>query len=153
MQSPNQFKQSVVQGQLDLRFNGETISCQIDASEAGTLVPGEAVKLVDSAGGIPKVEKIAADTDEIFGFINYDIKNADFKAEDACEVSRAGNIMHMTASAAIARGVEVCYANASVKVKNLVATNTIVGYALDKAAADGDLIRVVIATPSFKVAP
>lgn len=153
MQNPNQFRQSVVQGQLDLRFNGETISVQIDASEAGVLVPGEAVKMVDSAGGVPKVEKVAADTDQIFGFINYDIKNADFKAGDACEISRAGNVMHMTASEALARGQQVCYASASVKVKGLVSTNTIVGYTLDKAAADGDIIRVVVGTPSFAVAP
>lgn len=144
----NQFVQIPVQGQLDLRFNGQTVSCQVDSSSAGSLVPGQAVKMVDSAGGIPKVVECAADEDDVFGFINFDQKNQSFAVGDRVEISAMrNNVMYMTAGAAIARNAEVMIVVASKKVVTATSTNRIVGRAFDKAAADGDLIRVVIDLP------
>ena len=145
MQSQNQFKQTAEKGQLDLRFNPSVISCQIDASENGTLVPGQAVTLVDSAGGIPKVVAAAADTDAIFGFISYDIKSKSFKAEDRCEVVfHRGSIMFMESSAAIARGAKVMTVISGQKVATATAGKTAVGIALDKATAGSQIIRVLV---------
>lgn len=147
-QTMNQFNQAPVQGMLDLRFNPNTISCAIDVSSAGSLVPGTAVKVVDNAGGVPKVVECAADTDDVFGFINYNIKNAKFNAYDAVEISAfRDNVMYMTAGAAIARNAKVEIVVASVKVITATSGKTIVGRAYDKAAADGDIIRVVIDLP------
>lgn len=146
--SINQFAQSVVQGQLDLRFNTAIIAAQIDVSTAGGLVPGTAVKIVDSLGGIPKVVECAADTDDIFGFIGYDIKHQTFEAGDICELAVLyNNVMYMTASAAIARNAKVMIVVSSDKVATATSGKTIAGRALDKATADGDLIRVAIQLP------
>jgi hypothetical protein len=146
--SQNQFAQTPIQGLLDLRFNVNSISAEIDAGSAGGLVPGQAVKLVDSAGGIPKVVECAADTDDVYGFINYDIKSQSFEAGDRVELSvMRDNVMYMTASAAIARGAKIMIVVAGNKVATATSGKTIAGRAFDKASADGDLIRVTIDLP------
>jgi hypothetical protein len=147
-QNINQFSQAPVQGQLDLRFNTNTVTCQVDTSQATAMVPGQAVKLVDSAGGVPKVIAATDDADDVYGFINYDIKDREFVAFDAVEVSvMHDNVMYMTADAAIARGAEVAVVIADVEVRTAVATDRIVGRAYDKATAAGQLIRVTINLP------
>ncbi len=150
-QLSNQFAQTPQLGQLDLSFNTTTVSCQIDTSESGTLVPGQSVKLVDSAGGVPKVIACAADADTVFGFINYQMKQSGYVAGDAVEISTGyGNVMYLRATAAIARGALLKQAVASTGgVLTATAGAKIVGWALDKAAADGDLIRVFVNAPSF----
>lgn len=146
--SQNQFTIEPIQGQMDLRANLQTIGAQIDSAEAGTLVPGQAVTMVDSAGGVPKLIAAAAASNDIFGFLNYDIKNPNFVALDAVQVSQfRGNVMYMTASAAIARNAKVAVVIASKKVHTAASTEMIIGRALDKASADGDLIRVEIDLP------
>jgi len=152
--SPNQFVQAPFLGMLDLRFNAESVSVQIDSSEAGELVAGQAVKVVDSAGGIPKVIACSADSDEVFGFINYDIKSKKFVALDKCEISQAGNVMFLQATGAISRGARVTLDLTSVGgVAQLVGSSgdRIVGYAFDKVSG-GQLVRVKLLNPSFSVA-
>jgi hypothetical protein len=157
-QNPNQFSQSVILGMLDMKFNTETISCQVVSSYSGDgLVAGQAVKVVDSAGGVPKVTPVTDDADEVFGFINYNIKNTTYGANDAVEISRDSNVIYLYAQEAISRGVQVCQYtdglgdDAVGYVSGLEDGATIVGYTLDKAAAQGDLIRVVLSVPSFSV--
>lgn len=147
-QSPNQFAQTQQKGALDLQFNPQVISVQVDSSQATALVPGQAVKMVDSANGVPKVIAAAADEDDVFGFVVYDIRRVSFPALSYVEVAFfRGSVMYMEASAAIARWAQVMIVVASQKVMTVTATNRIVGRALDKAAADGDLIRVVVDLP------
>lgn len=144
-QIQNQFNQSAEKGYLDLRFNPSVISCQIDATEAGSLLPGQAVTLVDSAGGIPKVIAATADTDNIFGFIVSDLKSKSFKAEDRCEiVFHRGSIMYMQSSAAIARGAKVMPVITGQKVATATAGKTAVGIAIDKATGADQIIRVLV---------
>ena len=144
----NQFALIPIQGLMDLRFNPAVISAQIDTSSAGGLVPGQAVKMVDSAGGVPKVVECAADTDDVYGFLVYDIKQATFAIGARVEVAAMrDNVMYMTASAAITRNAQVEIVVASSKVATAASGKRIVGRALDKAAADGDLIRVTIDLP------
>lgn len=142
----NQFNQNAVQGMLDLKFGGAVVSCQIDVTSAGDLPPGQAVKVVDSANGVPKVVECSADSDEVFGFICYDQQNADFDAYDPCEVAlvNGGACMFMTASAAIARNAVITPVVASDKIKTSAGGSRDCGRAYDKAAADGDLIRVLL---------
>lgn len=151
MQNPNQFKQSAEKGLMDLRFNPTVISCQIDESVGATLLlPGQAVKVVDSAGGVPKVVPVTAPTDDVFGFLMYNIKDKAYKAGQAVEVvfSRGGSVMYMEAGAAIARNAKVMVQVAGEKVITAAgAGNVVVGRALDKAAGNGDLVRVVIDLP------
>lgn len=148
MQSQNQFRQSVEQGQLDLKFNPGVFAAQVDTTQVLPLEPGQPVTLVDSAGGIPKVIAAATDSANIFGFVMWNVKKSSFAAGDTIEIAGFNdNVMYMTASAAIARGAEIAVVIASKKVVTAVATDRIVGYAFDKAAADGDLIRVRILLP------
>ncbi len=149
--NPNQFTETTIRGALDLRLNFNTVAVQVYTSETGELYPGSPVKLVDSAGGVPKVVAITASTDEIFGFVNFDIKSRAFVAGDMMEVSIKGNVMWMYAAAAIARGAKCVfdYANNGVGPISGAGAETLVGWAYDKASAQGDLIRVYIETPYF----
>lgn len=151
-QSPNQFSQTPEQGQLDLRMNNNVLGAQIDAAEVALLIPGQAVTLVDSAGGVPKVIAALTDADMIYGFIAYDIKDKDFAARDAVEIAGLhDNVMYMTSGAAIARGADVAVVIASKKVITAASGMRIVGKAYDKATGADQLIRVVIELPGALV--
>jgi hypothetical protein len=151
----NQFAQSTLLGTVDLRMCNNTISAQIDASQSGNLYAGQAVKIVDSADGIPKVVACTANSDQVFGFINFDMKTVAFVAGSPCELSLAGNAIYLYATGAIARGAQV---QLDVSSPGAVASKvnssgaSIVGYAFDKAPAAGALIRVVLSAPSFQFA-
>ncbi len=142
--SQNQFTQSMVKGVLSGRPNLNSLPVQLDVTTAGNIGPATAVKVVNSAGGVPKVVEVAADTDDIMGFINYNGKDADFDAYAAMEISQDGNVMVMEASAAIARNAEVMVVVTGSKIATATSGKRIVGRTLDKAAADGDLVRVQI---------
>lgn len=154
--SQNQFAQSPLLGQIDLRFPYNSVSVQIDISQATALYPGAAVKIVDSADGVPKVVGCSAATDEVFGFINFDIKTISFVAGSMAEISQAGNYMYLYATAAISRGAQVqldLSTNGGVKTLAGSGAPNIVGYAYDKATAPGALIRVRISSPSYAFGP
>lgn len=148
-QTQNQFNQSPIQGQAGLGRQPSTISAQIDVSSAGGLIAGQAVKLVPTAApGVPHVVECADDSDDVYGFINYNIRNATFKAYDSVELSAfRGNYMWMTAAGAITQGADVMIVIASKKVTTATSGNRIIGKAFDQAAADGDMIRVYINLP------
>lgn len=151
--SPNQFAQVSILGMIDLRFDYDTVAVEISPSEAGILYAGSAVKVEDSAGGVPKVLKCAANSDEVFGFINYDVKSKSFVAGDQAEISQAGNVMYLYSTGAISRGVKVALdltTNGGVSAANVSGGENIVGWAYDKATAAGQLIRVKLLCPSFQ---
>ena len=153
--NPNQFAQSPYLGMLDLRFDYNTVSVLIDVSQATPLYSGSAVKIVDSADGVPKVVGCAANSDEVFGFILFDIKTVQFLAGAAAEVSQAGNVMYLYATGSISRGAQVTLdLSTNGGVAQLVSSsgNNIVGWAYDKSSAAGTLIRVRLTTPSFAFA-
>lgn len=148
-QNPNQFSQTPELGDLDLRFNPNTISCQVGPDVSTPLVPGQAVKMVDSVGGVPKVEAVTDDTDDILGFVVRNFKASSYEAGDAIEVASQLNCIHLEAQGAINRGQQVCIHSATVgHVKAPTSGDKLVGYAFDKAA-DGELLRVILSTPSF----
>lgn len=152
--NPNQFNQVPYLGMIDMRFPYNTVSVLIDASQSSALYAGAAVKMVDSAGGVPKVVGCTADTDEVLGFINYDIKTVSYTAGVPAEISMAGNVMYLYATAAIARGIQVALAlstNGGVQPATGATSDRIVGWAYDKATLPGELIRVFLKTPSFTV--
>jgi len=149
-QSPNQFAQTQQKGAMDLQMNSNVVSCQIDVSSAGGLVPGQAVKMVDSANGVPKVVECAAASDDVFGFLIYDIRRQTFPALAYVEVAALrDNVVYLEASAAIARNASVMIVIAGSKVALATTGNRVVGRAYDKAASSGDLIRVVVDLPGI----
>lgn len=155
VQSINAFAQSPQVGMIDLRFNFNTVAVEIDASQVGSVLPGQAVKIVDSVDGIPKVVACAANSDVCMGFLNYDIKSQSFVAGSRAELSQGGNVIYLYATGAIARGAQVTMdVSTAGGVGQLVGSSgaSIVGWAFDKAPAAGALIRVRLSSPSFSVA-
>lgn len=155
--NPNQFAQSEYLGTIDLRFPYNSVSVQIDSSQATPLYAGSAVKVVDSADGVPKVVGCSAASDSVFGFINFDIKTVQFLANKSAEISMAGNVIYLYSTAAISRGAQVCLdltTNGGVhSISNASSGDTVVGWAYDKATAPGQLIRVYLKTPSYLTKP
>ena len=143
VQTPNQFAQSVTKGQVDARhLGGSALPVEVDASQATPLVPGQCVKIVDSAGGVPKVVASAAATDDVLGVVAYDLRRPTLAAGQDLEILTDGAVVYMEASGAIARGARVMEVIAGSKVAPVSTGNMTIGRALDKAAAAGDLIRV-----------
>lgn len=153
--SQNAFAQSTWLGVLDLRFNTDTIAAQIDVS-AGALVyyPGQAVKIVaNTVGGVPKVIGCTSKSDICVGFINFDVKSLTFGVGQNCEISLAGNVMYLYATGPITQGAQVCLDPTTVGgVQATGNTATLVGWAVDGAAAAGALIRVRLQTPGYTTA-
>lgn len=141
----NQFEQSQVKGILDLGFNANVLTAQVKSSSVNTLVGGSVVVLQDEAGKVMTVDKAAAITNDILGVVLYEVKKSSFVANDFVRVAFANSVVVMEASAAIAKGASVEAVLAGDKVATQ-ATGTTIGRALDKASADGDLIRVLIKT-------
>jgi hypothetical protein len=116
------------------------------------LFAGSAVKMYNSAGGAPKYVACTADSDKVQGFINFNIKDAQFAAGAPVEISSGGNVMYLYANAAIARGGQVILDLTSPGTVGPVtgsSGSTIVGYAYDEATAYGQLIRVYLQLPGF----
>lgn len=150
----NQFAMSPQLGQVDLRPEYSVIGAIISPNESATLYAATAVKMdtAPDTGGAPPVLKCTANTDSVLGFLVYNIKNQAFLLGDAAEVAMKGACIWLYATAAIARGARVALditTNGGVQPLSGSGAECIVGWAFDKAVATGDLIRVVLLTPSF----
>lgn len=145
----NQFDMAPVTGQGTMIAPGETLTCSVDPSQSTPLVAGQAVKLSTTANGVPQVIALAANTDKSFGFVLRNLKDQSFSADNPLEIAITDSIMWMTAGAAITRGGSVEVAFATNTVIASAGVNPIVGIALDTATTNGDLIRVLIKTPSI----
>lgn len=149
---PNQFAQTPTLGMIDQRFPYDTLAVQVDVSQATPLFSGSAVKMVDSAGGTPKVIGCTADNDQVLGFINFDIKDASYGSGAPCEISADGNVLYLYATGPISRGARVVLDTSSpgsVAAATGSTAKRVVGWAYDKATSYGQLIRVFTQTPSF----
>ena len=153
--NPNQFTLAPYLGMLDLRFNGDTIACEFDPAGSGTLVGGQAVTFSVNASGLPLVVPSLLASDDVAGYVNYDIKSAVFNPGNRLEISLAGNVMYLYAALAINRGQFVTSlpsavaggTNGGVVPVTGSSGNPIVGYALDTQPI-GNLIRIFLQTPA-----
>lgn len=152
-QLTNQFGMTPEKGQITRQADDQNlIECLLATTVTDEVVAATAVKLVDSGGAQIVVEPADAATDDIFGFVVYDYKDTDASngrvgntgRDRNVTVARRGTIMFMEASGAIARGAEVQYDPTNVEVATAASSNRRVGRILDKANADGDLVRVDI---------
>ncbi len=148
---PNQFAMTPFIGELDLKVGGNVVSAQIDASQILPLYAGQRVKVVpNSGGGLPKVVN-NLDVFMPFGYIIYDAKSQSFSVGNRCEIAKTGSCMWLYATTAIDRGAQVCideFIQYGVQALNNTSL-PIVGTAYDEAIAPGQLIRVVLDTPSY----
>jgi hypothetical protein len=154
--SQNAIAPSTVLGIVDQAYAYNTKEVMIDPSVVGNVVPGCAVKLMpNSLSKVPTVVPCTADSDPVFGFVNFNFKDQNYKAGQMCEVSTGGNVLYLYSTGVISRGDQVTLdltTNGGVADKVTSSGNTIVGYAYDYAPAAGTLIRVELKTPSFLVA-
>lgn len=150
-QNPNQFSQLPVVGDTSLPRSGLIVSAQVNDGEAVALVPGQAVKVANTLGGVPKVTALAANSDYPQGVVLYNLKNASFPALAPLELGMYGTIVYMTAGGAIARFGQVENVYTTLKVIASVGVNPVLGIAYDKAVADGDVIRVLLQVPGMPI--
>lgn len=111
---PNQFTLAPFLGMLDMRLNYNTMPVMFDPAGTGTLVGGQAVTfstassqgtgIAGAGNGAMLVLPSTATSDDIIGFVNYDIKSAVFTPGDRMEISLAGNVMYLYAALALQRG-------------------------------------------------
>lgn len=141
----NQFEQTPVKGLLSEAINDNMFDVRIDPASVATLNGGAPVKIVDVAGENIIVDLATLAADDIFGFIPVTAKTNEYTAGDLTRAAINLSVMYMEAGAAIARGADLEILPAGVKVVTN-AGGTSIGRALDKATADGDLIRVLIKT-------
>lgn len=152
----NQFRQGAQVGMLDLVVNPNpaVFTCRLyNASATLEMAPGQGMKLIDRGAsdsvGPPIVDERAADGDAIFGVKIFSTKENDDVAGDIIEVAGQGAVIWMEASEAIARGAILALVEAAAGEVAIQSTEEVLGIALDKAAADGDLLRVLITARGF----
>jgi len=143
-QNVNQFGMSLEKGLLTLSKDN-LFDAKIDSASVATIPSGSAVKITDTTDAQITVDLATAATDPVFGFVVYESRKNSFVAKDFVRVACIGSVMQMEASAAISRGATVQIVPTGEKVVTR-STGTVIGRALDKASADGDLIRVLIST-------
>lgn len=148
VQNINQFGQSPEVGDLDLLEVSSVLTCMVNPGSSSTIVPGQAVRLANVAkGGVPKVIPLTANTQATFGFMLRNLKDANRTDGQPLEIAISGSFMYMTAGAAIVPGAKVEVVYTTNKVITAAGTNPLIGFAIDQATADGDIIRVLIRTP------
>lgn len=144
MQNPNQFKQTVTKGMLDLRYANAIFPMLVSSSAAANLKAGDPVNLI-TPEGMPTCDLPADKTEAVFGIVAYNLKQAEFKPNDIVEVAAMGSIIYVEASGAIAVGTKVALDPSTGKVAAAASGEVVVGKLLDASAADGDLVRMIVA--------
>ena len=143
----NTFKQEAILGMVDMGRSPGTFPGVLASDLSAPVVAGQFVKLVDQAGPGLRFEDCDADTDHAFGVVVYDAKDGSRDKDEAVEVAGNGDVVFLRATGAIGAGVQVALDTSEIGgVTATLSAVAIVGLALDKAAADGDLIRVKLTT-------
>lgn len=143
----NQFKPTPTKGQLVYgRENGFIQPVIIDPASAETFTPGTPVKIIDKDDAyVPVVEK-CANTDIADGLIILSLRKENPEAGDEVEIAQNGNVMYLTAGAAIAGGALVAYNSANDSVITAAGTSKILGKCLSKVG-NGELAKIQILSP------
>lgn len=157
--SQNQFSQAPYIGMPDLRFSPNTIAAQISPNQATALYNGMPVKIDPAivqtgANALPQMIGLAATTDNVAGYIIYDLKSLSYNAGDRISLGLSHTVIYLFSTGAVAPFNQVTVAlttGGGVAQATGSSGNNIVGYAIDGASAAGQLIRVFLQTPSFLV--
>lgn len=144
----NQFAPtSEIKGRLDLQANLDSYAGFVDSTQATALKPGDPVAIVSTSTKLPHFVKATVGS-VVMGFVKWTAKKAEYAAGDMVEVSYANDVMYMEAHAATNAGVAVNIADlANVRIAAAGAGKSIIGYSMESASAQGDLIRVRITAP------
>lgn len=144
----NQFAPtSEIKGRLDLQANLDSYAGLVDSTQATALKPGDPVAIVSTSKKLPHFVKATVGA-VVMGFVKWTAKKAEYAAGDMVEVSYANDVMYMEANAATNAGAAVNIADlTNVRVAAAGAGKSIIGYSMESASAQGDLIRVRITAP------
>ena len=146
VQNINQFQQAPSKGDLDLGvLSDNVVSVKVDDNSA-ELLPGDAVKVLDTNSAIPTVTAIAAAADTSYGFITRNTKDNNYVGGDRLELAITGTAIYLEAGGAISRDAEVEVSADGSQVVVSGGTNPVIGKTYDKASGAGDLIRVIVKT-------
>ena len=142
-----------LKGRLDLQANIDSLSCIIDSTQATAIKAGTPVKVIATSSKLPHIVA-AASGDLILGFVKHSPRKESFAAGEVVEVSYGGDVMYLEADAAIDAGVPVNVTDFTDMAVAKIGTSagSTVGFALEKATAAGQLIRVLLRTPVQHVA-
>lgn len=141
----NQFQMSDFKGKIGRGTNPVTLPVSVYASSVATIVAGDALKLVDVAGGTIIVDKCAV-TDTPIGFAIYAQMKPSWTAGDSLEIACFGSVMTAEASAAISAGADLEYVVTGSTMKTNAGTNPISGVALTPASGSGALFLFLVKT-------
>ena len=150
----NQFSKTAIVGQVDLTTNPNPNILMVrfsPESATSSLAAGAGMELVDLGAtdpitDAPVVDVIAADTHVSYGVKIYDTKEGAAVPGDIISIALDGAVIYLEASGALARGAAVALDVANVGKITAVGTDAQIGILLDKATADGDIVRVQIKT-------
>ena len=134
-----------IKGRKVLPANTESFSGVIDSTVSGTVVPATPMKIVATSAKLPHFAPAASDSDNIVGFLEWNVIRNGYAKGDMCQISPDTNVMYMEVSGSVNAGANVAmdsYSNITVKAAG--AGDKIIGYALESASASGQLIRIKI---------
>ena len=148
----NQFKKKDIVGVLDQNAGGlnTAFTVRIDPDSAGSdIVAGTGLVFVDGGAndpltGVPIVDIITDDTTILSGARIYDLEKGLAQPGDIVQMSFKGCVQKFEAAGALNRNVAVSLVNATPGTVKAVGTDAQFGITLDKAAAAGDIIRVIV---------
>ena len=150
----NAFGQSTAKGKMEQTPNANVFNARVTAGSSVTLKPAMAVEIDSSDTSKMLAVKPLTSTGQVFGFIPLNHKNNAIgltsTTTDFIEVAADNCVMVMEASEAIAKGSWIKYDYSTLKVGEAdTEADAVVGIALEAAAADGDLLKVLIKTPNL----
>lgn len=143
----NQFKMSSVKGTKVFGHEDNVLEVQCyDASSVTAFTPGEFVMLDSAtpAGSVPRIVKGVDATSKFFGVIMTNILTESFVSGEFVQIGILSCGVLCEAAAAIPVGSDVSYDPATKKVSVAGVGETVVGTALGKASASGDLIKIFV---------
>lgn len=149
MLSQNQFTMSTLKGTLD---SGTSLTCQYHSADpADAIAAGEFVMLADVASSLaPAVSVVKKGVDRASPYLGLVLTNplkAAWLPGDKLEVAILGTIAMVEAASAIASGASLGYDPAQPgKVIGAGPGESVVGIAMEKASAAGQLIRCLVLT-------
>lgn len=145
-QGQNQFAQTTILGLIDMRVGPTNVlAAQVDVSASAPLFPGQAVKCVaNTSGGIPKVVAVTSKSDQVIGFVKYNIKDVQYVVGQNLEIALLGTVIWLYATAAVTQFTEVCVDPTYIGgVQPTGNAAVFVGWALDGSAGAGP-VRVML---------
>jgi hypothetical protein len=143
----NQFALDTLKGSKIAGGPAQVMSVEFYSATATDVISAGEFVILDSltpAGSVPRV-KVGADADAAyFGVVLTNPIVESFGVGEYLEIGILGSVVVCEASVAINVGQSVAYAPGTKKIDVAGGTEKVVGIALSKASANGDLIRVLV---------